>query len=189
MLQQQMGWAAKYNQLERMKLLVEHGVDVNAADSRLQKTPYQLAVLHGNKEIADYLLQHGAEKTSLSDVDDFATACLGADEPRARLLLDQKPDLINELGVRRAELLQLAAEGDKRDAIRLMVKLGFDVNERSRTTALHHAAMGGHVDMAKLLIELGADPSIRDTEFNAHPSGWAEYSEKTEVAEYLRSLE
>jgi ankyrin repeat protein len=189
MLQQQMGWAAKYNQFERMKLLVEHGVDVNAADSRLQKTPYELAVLHGNKEIADYLLQHGAEKTLLSDLDDFATACLAADEPRARLLLDRKPDLINELGLRRAELLQLAAESDKSDAMRLMVKLGFDVNARCRTTALHHAAMGGHLEMAKLLIDLGADPSIRDTEFNAHPSGWAEYSEKTEVAEYLRSVE
>jgi ankyrin repeat protein len=189
MLQQQMGWAAKYNQFERMKLLIERGVDVNAPDSRLQKTPYELAVLHGNKEIAEYLLQHGAERTSLSDVDDFATACLAADESRARLLLDQKPDLINELGLRRVELLQLAAESDKRDAVRLMVKLGFDLNGRSRTTALHHAAMGGHLDMAKLLIELGADPSIRDTEFNANPSGWAEYSEKTEVAEYLRSVE
>jgi len=189
MLQQQMGWAAKYNQFERIELLVEHGVDVNTPDSRLQKRPYELAVLHGNKEIANYLLQHGAEKTSLSEVDDFATACLAADEPRARFLLDQKPDLIKELGLRRVELLQLAAESDKRDAVRLMMKLGFDLNERSRTTALHHAAMGGHLEMAKLLIELGADPTIRDTEFNANPSGWAEYSEKTEVAEYLRAVE
>jgi ankyrin repeat protein len=189
MLQQQMGWAAKYNQMERMKLLIEHGVDVNTTDSRLQKTPYELAVLHGNKEIADYLLQHGAEKTSLSDLDDFATACLATDETRARLLLDQKPDLINELGSRRAELLQLAAESDKRDAVRLMAKLGFDLNERSRTTALHNAAMTGHLEMVKLLIELGADPLIRDTEFNAFPREWAQYSEKTEVAEYLKMLE
>lgn len=189
MLQQQMGWAAKYNQLERMKLLVEHGVDVNTADSRLQKTPYELAVLHGNKEIAEFLLQHGAEKASLSVVDDFATACLAANEAHAQSLLEQKPDLINELGLRRVELLQLAAESDKRDAVRLMVKLGFDLNEVSRTTALHNAAMNGHLDMVKLLIELGADPSIRDTEFNAHPSGWAEYSGKTEVAQYLKQFE
>jgi len=189
MLQQQMGWAAKYNQFGRMKLLVEQGVDVNAADSRLQKTPYELAILHGNKEIANYLLEHGAEKISLSDIDDFATACLTGNESRARLLLDQKPELINQLGQRRVELLQLAAEGDKRDAVRLMVKLGFDLNAVCRTTALHNAAMAGHLDMVKLLLELGADPSIRDTEFNANPSGWAEYSEKTEVAEYLRSVE
>jgi ankyrin repeat protein len=86
-------------------------------------------------------------------------------------------------------LLQLAAESDKRDAVRLMAKLGFDLNERSRTTALHNAAMTGHLEMVKLLIELGADPLIRDTEFNAFPREWAQYSEKTEVAEYLKMLE
>ena len=189
MLQQQMGWAAKYNQLERMKLLVEHGVDVNRADSRLQKTPYELAVLHDNKEMVEYLLKHGAQESALSELDDFAAACLAANEARVRSLLANRPELINRLGIHRAQLLQLAAEGDKRDAIRLMVKLGFDVNEVSRTAALHNAAMCGHLGMVKLLIELGADPSIRDAEFNGLPSGWAEFSGKTEVAEYLRAVE
>ena len=189
MLQQQMGWAAKYNQLERMKLLVEHGVDVNRADSRLQKTPYELAVLHGNKEIAEYLLEHGAQKTSLTGLDDFAAACLAGDESRARSCLDYNPELIRRLGLRRVELLQLAAESDKRDAVRLMVKLGFDLNEVSRTTALHNAAMSGHLEMVKLLIELGANPLIRDGEFNAFPRGWAEYGEHKEVADYLKTFE
>jgi ankyrin repeat protein len=189
MLQQQMGWAAKYNQIERMKLLVEHGVDVNKADSRLRKTPYELAVLHGNKEIADYLLEHGAEKTSLSEVDDFAAACLAGDESQARSLLDHIPELIRRLGWRRVELLQLAAESDKREAVRLMVKLGFDLNEVSRTTALHNAAMNGHLEMVKLLIELGANPLIRDREFNAFARGWAEYGEHKEVADYLKTFE
>jgi ankyrin repeat protein len=80
MLQQQMGWAAKYNQLERMKLLVDHGVDVNRADSRLQKTPYELAVLHGHTEMAEYLLKHGARQSALSELDEFAAACLSANE-------------------------------------------------------------------------------------------------------------
>jgi ankyrin repeat protein len=43
--------------------------------------------------------------------------------------------------------------------------------------------------MVKLLIELGADPSVRDEEFNATPLGWAEYGERKEVAEFLRSIE
>jgi ankyrin repeat protein len=189
MLQQQMGWAAKYNQMERMQLLIEHGVDVNAADSRLRRTPYELALLHGNTEIAEYLLAHGARQTALSDLDAFATACLAGDEARARSLLINDKTLIDQLADQRAELLQLAAENDKRDAVRLMKELGFDLNEVQRTTALHHAAMSGHLEMAKLLIELGADPLIRDTEFNATPLGWAEYGEKAEVAEFLRQFE
>jgi hypothetical protein len=43
--------------------------------------------------------------------------------------------------------------------------------------------------MVKLLIELGADPSVRDEEFNATPLGWAEYGERKEVADFLRSIE
>lgn len=189
MLQQQMGWAAKYNQIERMKLLIDHGVDVNAADSRLQRTPYELAVLHGNGEVARYLLEHGATETRLSDMDVFAAACLTADAQVARDLLAKDSSLTTQLGVPgRAELLHLAAESDKPDAIRLMVELGFDVNEISRTTALHHAAMSGDLEMVKLLVELGANPLLHDTEFDATPRGWAAYNGKTEVAEYLETF-
>ena len=189
MLQQQMGWAAKYNQLERMKLLIDHNVDVNGKDTRLKQTAYELALIHGHKEIAQLLLEHGAMRATLTDEDAFAAACLTADEPRARSLLSKNPSLLEQLRSRRAELLQLAAERDNRSAIRLMVTLGFDVNEISRTTALHNAAMGGHLEMVKLLIELGADPLIHDTEFNARPRGWAEYGGHTEVAAYLASFE
>ncbi len=189
MLQQQMGWAAKYNQIERMKLLIANGVDLNAADKRLKRTPYELAVLHGNKEMAQLLLENGAHAASLSEADAFAAACLSADASRARSLLSENPTLIVQLGSRRVELLQLAAESDKKDAVRLMNAVGFNLNEVCRTTALHNAAMSGHLEMVKLLIQLGANPLIKDWEFNATPRGWAEYSGKTEVADYLKSVE
>jgi len=189
MLQQQLGWAAKYNQIERARLLIKHGVDVNTPDSRLQRTPYELAVLHGNSEIAEYLLAHGARQTPLNKKDAFATACLSGDEVRARSMLAKDETLIDQLGERKAELLQLAAESDKRSAVRLMASLGFDLNEVKRTTALHNAAMSGHLEMVKLLIELGADPLIRDTEFNARPIGWAEYNQQEKVVEFLKQFE
>jgi ankyrin repeat protein len=125
----------------------------------------------------------------LSDVDAFAAACLTADEQRVRSLLSADPSLLDQLGTRRVELLQLAAERDSQDAIRLMARLGFDLNEISRTTPLHNAAMSGHLGMVKLLIGLGADPSIHDTEFDATPRGWAHYGGHTEVEEYLNSFE
>jgi ankyrin repeat protein len=189
MLQQQMGWAAKYNQLERMKLLVKHGVDVNGVDTRLRRPAYELATLHGNQEIAEFLLAHGATRTQFAAVDEFASACLAGNAERARSLLSQAPHLLTQLGHRETELLQLAAESGKRDAIRLMAELGFDLNRVQRTAPLHHAAMVGDLEMAKLLIELGADPLIRDSAFNARPIGWAKYGEKTEVAEYLEQFE
>jgi ankyrin repeat protein len=189
MLQQQMGWAAKYNQKERLRLLVARGVDVNPADTRLQRTPYELAVLNGHTEIAEFLLENGAAPVSLNERDAFFSACLAGDGPRARALLAASPKLLDQLGDDRVELLQLAAERDRRPAIRLMAELGFDLNELRRTTALHNAAMSGHLEMVQLLIQLGADPRIRDTEFNARPIGWAKYNGQSEVVEFLKQFE
>jgi ankyrin repeat protein len=189
MLLQQMGWAAKYNQFDRLRLLVEHGVDVNTPDSRLCRTPYELALLNGNQEIAQYLLDHGARQTTLSDLDAFAAACLTADAPQARSLLAKDPTLVGRLGDERVELLNLAAADNKQNAVRLMVELRFDLNEVKRTAPLHMAACNGHLDMVRLLIELGADPLVRDTEFNARPLGWAVYNQQTAVAEFLEQFE
>jgi ankyrin repeat protein len=189
MLQQQMGWAAKYNQLERMRLLIEHGVDVNSADTRLRRKPYELALLNGNSEMAQYLLAHGATQTRLSELEAFAAACQSADEVRARSLLAKNPGLIEQLGHERCELLNRAAESDKPEAIRLMVKLGFNLNEIRRTAPLHLAAAGPNLELVKLLIELGADPLLRDTAFNATPLGWANYNHRTENALFLRQFE
>ena len=189
MVRQQVAWAAKYNQWERMRFLITHGADLNGLDSRFHRAPYELAVMSGNTEMVEFLLANGATKTNLSDLDAFSAACLSGDSERAQALLAKHPTLIDELGPMRVELLNLAAESDKRDAIRLMHKLGFDLNERKRTVALHSAAMTGNLEMVKLLLELGADPLIRDEEFNATPLGWAEYGQHTAVAEYLRRFE
>jgi ankyrin repeat protein len=189
MLQQQMGWAAKYNQMARLRLLVERGVDVNTPDTRFRRPPYELAVLHGNKEVAQYLLDHGAKQPSFSDRDAFIAACLNADAPQARSLLAKDPAFVERLGDQRAELLNLAAEWNRPEAIRLMTDLGFDLNEVKRTAPLHGAAAAGNLDMVKLLLELGADPTLRDTEYNGTPRGWAEYNDRAEVAEFLKQLE
>src|SRR4030095_13724423 len=132
---------------------------------------------------------HGAQRTYFNDADEFAAACLAGDEAKASSLLKANPKLIQQLGHRRIELLHLAAESKKPDAIRLMAKLGFDLNAVSRTAPLHHAAMAGDLEMTKLLIELGANPLVRDWEFNATPSGWAQYGDKLEVMEYLKQFE
>jgi ankyrin repeat protein len=189
MLQQQMAWAAKYNQVDRMKLLIAHGVNVNAADTRFHRTPYELAMLNGNDEMAKLLVEHGAVETRLDDLDAFSAACLNSDGVGAKTLLERDPTLIRRLGTERSELLNRAAESNKQKAIRLMVELGFDVNERKRTAPLHLAAAGGNLEMVKLLISLGADPAIRDEEFNATPLGWAQYGEREEVAEFLKSVD
>ncbi len=62
-----------------------------------------------------------------------------------------------------------AMRGDE-DSIRMLVKLGADLNLAGDMgqTALHYAKTFGHTDAARALIELGADRSIRD-EFGKVP--------------------
>jgi ankyrin repeat protein len=55
-----------------------------------------------------------------------------------------------------------------------------------RSTPLHAAAWNDDVETARTLIELGADPTIKDTDHDATPLGWAEYGGKHRVAAYLR---
>jgi ankyrin repeat protein len=175
-LEEQLGWAAQHGHMERVRLLVAHGVDVHSADTRWKKAPYELAMLSGNAEIAEYLAAHGARRAELGDVDAFAAACMAADAAGAKALIAKDPVLPAGLGHRRAQLLNDAASADRRDAVRLMVELGFDVNAVQRTTALHQAAWSGHVEMVKLLLALGADPTLRDLDHHATPLDWARYN-------------
>ena len=56
------GWARNY--FDRVKLLVENGVDVNHPDRG--RTPYAEAVYGGHHQIADYLVAQGAKRIAIT---------------------------------------------------------------------------------------------------------------------------
>ena len=94
---------------------------------------------------------------------------------------------------RPALVLELMTAGDGAGFVRA-VESGFDVNvasdvDGSMRTPLHHTAAAGDVAALRLLVEHGADLEAIDPTFNATPLGWAEFFEKDEAAEYLRSVE
>jgi hypothetical protein len=53
----------------------------------------------------------------------------------------------------------------------------------------NEAAYGGLVEVCELLIELGADPSLRDSEFNAPSAGWARHAHHDALAVWPRERE
>ena len=71
LLIEELGAAADHDFRHRVRLLVEHGVDVNTPTLRHGRTPYQEAVRAGHDDIATYLLEHGAR------MDLFSAAMLG----------------------------------------------------------------------------------------------------------------
>src|SRR5262245_43967627 len=75
--------------------LVEHGADVSRRRGD-GATAHALAELHGNREIAAWLLAHGASD-ELSPLERFIAACARADRPRADAILAANPGLRSEL--------------------------------------------------------------------------------------------
>lgn len=182
MLAYQLQWAARWNYPERVKLLVENGTDVNRPSIRPDaRSPYGEAVYHGNEAIAEYLAACGAETFPLEDPDRFAGACISGDAERARALLARDPSLIDKLGARGNALMENAIGSDNRDAVRLMAKLGFDLN----AFGMHDAARYGHLDMIKLLVELGADASQKEPGHEISALGYASHYQQEHVIGYL----
>jgi hypothetical protein len=186
-LHYQLLWAIRHYHTERAKLLIDHGAEVSAPYSDGDKTPYELAMICGHTQIAEYLLSQGARPTELSTVDALAAACMGGDLDMASAILSIDPDWMMQLEQEHGELLHDAASEDRQEAVRTLVAAGFNVNHCTATTALHQAAWSGQLDMVKLLIELGADVTIRDKCHNSPALGWADFNNQTEVADFLRS--
>ena len=74
MLAEELWSAARKNYVARVKLLVEHGVDVDIPSFRDGRTAYEQALRAGNDDITAYLRVHGARTTELSDDERFEVA-------------------------------------------------------------------------------------------------------------------
>jgi hypothetical protein len=197
LLAEELWAAARKNYLDRVRLLVEHGADVDTPGARDGRTPYEAALRAGNAEIAAYLLRHGAKAVAVGAKDRFAAACVSGNRIDARAILADAPGLLDELGFHgRAELLQRAVEADRPEGIRLMAELGFEIGGATRhddagvgltATPLHAAAWAGRLELVRVLVELGADTAVRDPNHGGTPLDWAEYNGRLEVAAWLRA--
>ena len=113
------------------------------------------ALYAGDVERAEALLPPDDE------LDVFTAAAFGRVE-RLERLLDDDPSLATAFADDGFTALHLAVYGGRRDAARLLVERGADVNVRSRGSIarvppLGTAAFVGSVELARLLLDAGAD--------------------------------
>lgn len=154
-------FAAERGDMDVVRMLVEHGSDT-VGDG----TGHELNVLGWaicwdyvhNKDVAEYLLAHGAQHTihtavALGDVgvirDLVRRSPADLDRPMDRTNLRRRP-------------VHLAVVKSQPEALSALIELGADIDARDAAglTALDQAALNGETTVAELLIERGATIGI-----------------------------
>lgn len=199
MLRNLLRWAISHDQRDRVALLAAHGVDVITPFTDIgrgydQRTPAELALFNGNRELAAQLQSLGAAPPRLSPADEFIGAALAGD---AQVVAAADPELVAKLARDWPGLVTWAASEGAPNAVDLLVSAGFDVNGDGRSdilgndpwhTALHVAAGEGKLELAKRLLVLGANPQARDKHYNGTPLGWARYFDQQPLIDLLAPL-
>lgn len=137
-------------------------------------TPYALAEIHGNGDVAAWLAAHGAGD-ELAPLQRFIAACARGDRAAAEGMLARQPELRTNLRAEHHLLLHRPAESGNAAVLETMLTCGFDptVGDKDQVTALHRAAMAGHVDAVRVLLRFGANVRAVDGMFAAPPIVWA----------------
>lgn len=154
--------------------LVRRGADPlrRRADGR---SPYAIAELNGNREVAAWLADHGA-RTEVSAVDALVGACMRHDPAAVSAILAEHGASRSAIADEHYAAFYRAAERDDVAALELMLSCGFDPNRPDESigkTALHAAAMEGRPEAVRVLLAHGASVEARDREFKATPLIWA----------------
>jgi ankyrin repeat protein/GNAT superfamily N-acetyltransferase len=175
---------------EMLRLLVEHGADLEASFDGSGRTPYGLAVRSGRGDLAELLASLGAQRRA-EPLDQLVGACLAADGPTARRLAAEHPGAVRLLRTAEAGLLAGWAANGRREAVEVLLDLGLPIDARgpSGLTALQEATACDDAELIARLLERGADPGKRAPVDGPH-DGEPPYGELGWAAEeaYLRLL-
>ena len=153
--------AAGFGNLETMKLLVDHGANVNLGNRR-KSTPLHWALYDEAK--ARFLIDHGADvnaKTVDGRTPLYHAASMGNAVPIVRLLLEKGADPNAKTLTGMTPLM--AASRSNLEGQRILIEAHADVNARNAAgaTALMTAASTGRPEAVRILLEKGANPNFK----------------------------
>jgi ankyrin repeat protein len=160
--------------IDLVKLLLEHGAQVNITDA-YHRTPLYYAIARQRNDIADLLLKAGAKP--LAHPPDPLPESFGYYSSQGRLLADKQV----------MEMDEAIMHHDKAK-VEALLKSGADANKRnpSRNTPLL-AAMKCDVEIVRLLLDNGADPNMGAKSSDQTPIFHAAYYGRDDlISELLR---
>lgn len=155
-----MHWIARSNLREVAKQFLSITKDnkvkaVNAKDGQ-SRSPLLFAAEYGHHEVAEFLLDRGADVNAQDQYDRTAlhAAVYGDHEIVVRLLLENGAD-VNAQDAYGSSALQQASSNGNEAVVRLLLDRGADVN--AQNSALAQASFNDNEAIVKLLLDNGAD--------------------------------
>jgi uncharacterized protein len=185
-------WAAHWNDLAAVELLLDAGADPNLPN-RFGVTPLHEAALIGNAEMLELMLDAGGDANAAFGEGETAlmTAARAGDAASVRALLAHGGDPNAIEGWHGQTALMWAAIEGHAEVAELLIVHGADIDRRSTEhdwidisysagnvpkmrdvgglTPLHFAARNGSLDVAETLLEAGADASAAEPMYRLTP--------------------
>ena len=184
-------WAVEHGRSEAMiRLLADHGADLEAIDEANDRTPYRLAIRTGRRDLAELLAELGAERR-VEPIDELLGACFSGHAAEAQRLAGAHPDALALLRGAYAGALPHAAAGGNATAVEILLGLGVPADTRAESGQTALAVATG--DAAQVLLPHGARPTAPQSEPQLPPRrdpsepDYAELGWAAEIA-YLRVL-
>ncbi|KAJ7835381.1 ankyrin repeat-containing domain protein [Mycena olivaceomarginata] len=160
--------ASERGQSNIVRLLLEHGANVNAVTKNYNALC--AASFHGHVEVIQVLLEKGAEVNAMSGRYGSAlqAASVRGNIGICQLLIEHGAE-VNTVGGEYGSALQAASVEGNLDICRLLVENGAGVNAAGGRfgSALQAASFGGNMEIVRLLLENGAEVNAADGEYGS----------------------
>lgn len=181
--------AARTNDTQILKPLIEENCNVNVALPSSKMTPLIIAACHGHTEAVRLLLTKDnidVDQASSCGYTALMEASLNGIEEIVGLLIKANAN-INSVTKRGTTPLQLAAKRGHCDILRLLIENNANVNYsyEDGATPLFMAVFCNHVDAVKLLIAAGADVNLCTQSDEATPLMIAIENNNLEIVKLL----
>ena len=162
-LESELVMAAKQGNLDKVRSLLDSGVDVNASQND-GTTSLAWAVYNNNDDMVDLMIRAGEDGPDVNAANEYGVnplhlACINQNSSIVGKLLRAGADPNNTKWTGESPLMTCANTGTI-EAVKTLLDNGADVNSGEITqqqTALMWAAAERHPDIIKLLVERGAN--------------------------------
>ena len=158
--------AAKTGDLAQVKVLMSAGdVDANVIDS-FQNSALLMAVDNRHREVAEYLLEHGADiqLDNKYGYTPLMQAVMRNDAKMVALLLDKGAKIDQKNFYTELSPLMMAVDNGSMDMVELLItrKANLNLQDERGRSALMHATAARQPKIAERLTQAGADTTLKD---------------------------